>query len=205
MEQKINLKQLEKNTAAGIYQTGIIEIGIGLIFVISSLAMIFDDISYYLMVLYIVLPALFIVLAKKYIADPRIGVYKLTSKRMRKRMKMMITVTAFLVIMVTLTIFGTANSVADFINPRWIISGIIFFICIAIAFFLDFDRMYIYAFLLTGAFYLSEEIRENSWLVSENGYAYMLVSIILIVIGCVYLIRFLQKYPLPEEEVSYDK
>ena len=45
MEQKINLKQLEKNTAAGIFQTGLVEIEIGLILIVSSLAMIFDDIS----------------------------------------------------------------------------------------------------------------------------------------------------------------
>jgi hypothetical protein len=65
--------------------------------------------------------------------------------------------------------------------------------------------MFIYAFLLTGAFNLSEEIRENTWIISEGGYAYLFTSIVLIVIGCVYLIRFLKKNPLPEEGVSYDK
>jgi hypothetical protein len=44
MEQKMNLKQLEKNTAAAIFQTGLVEIGIGLMWIVSSLAMIFDDI-----------------------------------------------------------------------------------------------------------------------------------------------------------------
>lgn len=204
MEQKINLKQLEKKSAAGIFQTGIVEIGIGLIFIVSSLAMIFDDIRYYIDILYIV-PVVFIVLAVKYIASPRMGVVKPARRRVRKSRLMMISITAFLVIMVTLTIFGNTNTISEFINPRWIISGIIFFICIAVAYFLSFDRMYIYAFLLTGAFNLSEEIRENAWNISEGGYAYLLASIVLIVIGCVYLIRFLNKYPLPEEGVSYDK
>lgn len=123
---------------------------------------------------------------------------------MRKSMLLGITITTFLVIMVTLTIIGNTNTIAEFINPRWIISGIIFSICIAIAYFMNFDRMYIYAFLLAGAFNLSEEIRENTWFISEGGYAYLFASIVLIVIGCVYLIRFLKKYPLPEEGVSYD-
>ena len=126
MEQKINLKQLEKNAAAGIFQTGIIEIGIGLIFMVSALAMIFDDIRYYIDILYIV-PVVFIILAKKYIASPRMGVVKFAKRRVRKNRLLMISITTFLVIMVTLTIFGNSNTIAEFINPRWIISGIIFY------------------------------------------------------------------------------
>lgn len=113
-------------------------------------------------------------------------------------------ITTFLVIMVTLTIIGETNTIAEIINPRLIISGIIFFIFIAIAYFLSFDRMYIYAFLVTGAFNLSEEIRENSWIISEGAYVDLLVSIILIIIGCIYLIRFLKNYTVPEQGVSYD-
>jgi hypothetical protein len=70
---------------------------------------------------------------------------------------------------------------------------------------MNFDRMYIYAFLLAGAFNMSEEIRENTWFISEGGYAYLFASIVLIVTGCVYLIRFLKKYPLPKEGVFYEK
>ena len=150
IEEKINLKQLEKNTASGIFQTGLVEIEIGLILIVSSLAMIFDDISYYLDILYIV-PIVFIILARKYIANPRMGVVNFARKRVRKSMLMGITITTFLVIMVTLTVVGNTNTIAEFINPRWIISGIIFFICIAVAYFMNFDRMYVYAFLLAGA------------------------------------------------------
>lgn len=204
MTPSINLKQLEKNTIAGIFQTGLVEIEIGLILIVSTLTMIFDDIRYYLDILYIV-PVLFIIIAVKYIAEPRMGVVKLTKRRVRKRMSMMITTTIILVVMVTLTIVGNTNMLAEIINPRWIISGIIFSISFAIAYFLTFDRMYIYAFLFAGAFNLSEEIRENPGIISEGGYAYLFASIALIVIGCVYLIKFLKKYPLPEEGVSFDK
>lgn len=204
MKQRINLKQLEKNAAAGIFQTGLVEIEIGLIFMVSSLAMTFDDIRYYLDLLYIV-PIVFIVLAIKYVANPRMGMVKLAKRRVRKCMIMSIAITIFLVIMVTLTFFGNSNVIAEFMNPRWIVSGIIFMICIAVAFFLSFDRMYFYAFLLVGAFNLSEEIREHPGAILEGGYAYLLASIVLIVIGLVYLIKFLKKYPLPKEGESYDK
>ena len=60
----MNLKKLEKNTAAVIFQTGIVEIGIGLVWIVSSLAMIFDDISYYIDILFVV-PIIFIILANQ--------------------------------------------------------------------------------------------------------------------------------------------
>jgi len=197
MEQKLNLKQLEKNTVAGIFQTGLVEIEMGLIFIVSTLAMLFDDIRYYIDILYIG-PAIFIILAIKYIYEPRMGVARFTKKRVRKRMSLMITVTVFLVVMVSLRFFGISSPLFEFINPRWIISGIILSICIAIAYFLTFDRMYFYAFLITGAFNLSEEIRENPGIISENAYAYLLVAIVLLVIGSIYLFRFLKKYPTSE-------
>jgi len=203
MEQKMNLKQLEKNTAAAIFQTGLVEIAIGLIWTVSSLAMIFDNISYYIDILFVV-PLIFIILAIRYIATPRMGMVKLARKRMRRNRWFMVTVTIFLVIMVILTITGNGDSNAGLINGRWIISGVIFLICTTIAYFLNFKRMYLYAFLFTGAFNLSEEIRENPGIISDGAYVYLFFSFVLIIIGCVYLISFLKKYPLPEK-VSYDK
>lgn len=204
MEQQINLKHLEKKTATGIFETGIIEIGIGLVLIVSALAMIFDDIRYYIDILYIV-PVLFISLARKYIAQPRMGVVNFARKRVRNTRLLTITITTFLVIMVTLTFIGNTNIVPESINPRWFINSIIFSICIAVAYFKSFDRMYIYAFLLVGMFNLSEEIRENDWVISEGGYAYLLASIILLITGLIYLIKFLKENPLPTEDMVYDK
>lgn len=199
----MDLKQLEKNTAAVIFQTGLVEIAIGLIWIVSSLAMIFDDIRYYIDILFVV-PVIFIILAIRYIASPRMGMVKLARKRMRRNMWFMLTVTAFLIIMVILTFTGKGQINGEIINGRWIISGIIFFICTAIGYFLYFKRMYLYAFLLAGAFNLTEEIRENPGIISEGAYVYLFVSILLIIIGCVYLIKFLRKYKLPEN-ITYDK
>ncbi len=204
MEQKINLKQLEKNTAAGIFQTGIVDIGMGLIFLISTLTMIFDEIRYYLDILYII-PIIFIMLAVKYIVQPRKGIVNLTRKRVKRNSLLIATITVFLVIMLAFTFFGSTNTIAEYINPRWIVTGIIFFICIAVAFFMNFERMYIYAFLLAGAFNWAEEIRENPGIISEGGYAYLFASLILLIIGFFYLLKFLNKYPIPEKGVSYEK
>ena len=64
--------------------------------------------------------------------------------------------------------------------------------------------MYLYALFIVAAFNLNEEIRENPGIISDGAYVYLFFSLVLIIIGCVYLIRFLKKYPLPEK-ASYDK
>ena len=199
----MNLKKLEKNTAAVIFQTGIVEIGIGLVWIVSSLAMIFDDISYYIDILFVV-PIIFIILANRYIVAPRMGMVKLARKRMKRNTWFIVAVTAFLVTMVSLRFIGDGHTNDGLINGRWIVSGIIFIICVAIAYFLNFRRMYLYALFIVAAFNLNEEIRENPGIISDGAYVYLLFSLVLIIIGCVYLIRFLKKYPLPEK-ASYDK
>jgi hypothetical protein len=204
MEERINLNQLEKKTAAGVFQTGIVDIGIGLVFIVSSLAMIFDDFRFYIYILFMI-PILFLSLAIKYIINPRMGVVKLKRERVRKRRLLVITITTFLVILIALTLFGEVRTLADYSNPRWIISGIIFLICIAVAYFMNFSRMYFYAFLIAGVFNLSEKIRESPGFNFKGGYAYLFVSIVLIIIGSAYLLRFLRKNPLTEEGASYDR
>jgi len=195
MEQNIDLKKLEKSTAAVIFQTGALDIMIGLIFLITALAMYYDDIRYYIDILYI-LPPIFFLIVKKYIIDPRMGVVEFSKRRVKKSMMMMISITLFLVIMVSLIFFGSSNTIGEIMNPRWIITGIIFTICVLVAYFLEFYRMYLYAFVLSGAFNLSEELREHPEIVSNNGIAYIIASIILIVTGLYYLTNFLKKYPL---------
>ena len=78
MVQNINLKELEKNTWTSFFQNGLIDIQIGLIFVVASICMICSDIRYYLMFLYLV-PGILFILAKKYIVAPRMGIVKFSS------------------------------------------------------------------------------------------------------------------------------
>lgn len=197
MEEKINLKQLEKHAEASIYQTGLVDISIGQVFLVSSLAMIFVDIRYYIYVLFL-FPIIFLSYAIKYIAKPRMGVVKLKRDRIRKRKLFGITITLFLLMLISVTLFGDINKITDFMDIRWFISGIILLICVAVAYFTNFDRMYIYAFLIAWAFVLSEILKESPRFNIYGDYVYLVVSIILLVIGIVYLIRFLRKNPLPE-------
>ena len=204
MERELNLKKLERNTAAVIFQTGIVDIVIGLIFSVTALAMLYDDIRYYIDILFIV-PPIFIFFAKKYIVDPRMGYVAFSRKRVRRSRLLSISITIFLVIMVSMTFFGAGNnSIAEIVNPRWIITGIIFSICISIAYFLEYRRMYLYAFILSGAFHFSEVLREHPEIVLNNGMAYLIASIIILYIGGYYLATFLKKYRIEKESYEHE-
>lgn len=202
MTEKINLKKLEKSSAGSVYKSGVVDIGIGLIFLVVGFAMLFDDYRYYIDALLIV-PVIFISLMVKHVVTPRMGVVNFNRSRKQQNAILFASVTTFLIIMVASTFFGTGESGEPFINPRIIISAIIFSICIAIAFSLSFDRMYFYAFLLIGMFNWSEEIRENSFIFTNGGYAYLVASSILIAIGSYLFIKFLKDYPKPEKDITY--
>jgi hypothetical protein len=170
--------------------------------IVASLAMIFDDISYYIDILFVV-PVLFIIFAVRYIAFPRMGTFKPMRKRMRRNLWFIVTVTAFLLTMIALRFVGSGHTHDGIVSGRWIISGIIFTVCAGTAYFLNFRRMYLYALLFVAAFNLAEEVRESPGILPDTGYVYLLVSLVPLIIGCIFMISFLKKYPLPEN-VSHE-
>ena len=202
MTEKINLKKLERSSAGSVYKSGVVDIGIGLIFLVVGFAMLFDDYRYYIDA-FLIVPVIFIFLMVKHVVTPRMGVVNFKKSRKQQNALLFATVTIFLILMVASTFFATGESGEPFVNPRIIISAIIFSICIVIAYSLSFGRMYFYAFLLTGMFNWSEEIRENSFIFTKGGYAYLVCSIILIVIGSYLFFKFLRDYPKPEKDITY--
>ena len=75
MTQKINLKEIEKKVWTSTFEDGITDIGIGLVLLVLTFCQMFDDARFYLYPLFII-PALFIIVAKKYITVPRMGLVK---------------------------------------------------------------------------------------------------------------------------------
>lgn len=187
----IKLKELEKNTWKTSYENGLIDIAIGLICIVSAVCHIFDDIRYFLMPLYLI-PILFLMLTKKYITIPRMGLVKFNKRRKRKSAIFIAVMTSVLILLVILTIVLRTNYLPEGIAARIIISAIMLLICFANAFFLNFNRLYIYGIVITGAFNLNEYIRENPGFLAEGGYAYLFAAIVILITGGIYLIKFLK-------------
>lgn len=197
MDRDLNLHALEKKSVTTIFQTGFIEITMGLILLVISMAMIFDQYSYYIDI-FLFVPIVFIIVALRSIAYPRIGIVQFTSFRVRKRLAVFIPITTLLVVMILLRFLNLKTDLNNFLNPRLFLSSVIFLILTSTAIALEFRRMYLYSILFVGVFNLSEEIREHSWFIKENGFAYLFASAVLILTGIIYLIRFLKNNPLPK-------
>ena len=200
MTQNINLKELEKKAWTSTFEDGITDIGIGLILVLTTICQTFDDARFYLYALFIV-PALFVTAAKKYIITPRMGLVKFSRARNRKRYMLYLIMTISIAFLLILTVKGLFQQLP--MTPV-IVGAIVFFIPCLIAYFLNFDRMYIYAVLFTLSFALNEITIANTGVIASGAYAWLISGIIMVVIGVVYLVRFLKKYPLPVKGVYHD-
>ena len=120
-----------------------------------------DDERFYLYTLFIV-PALFIIIVKKYITDPGLGFVKFSKERNKKRHTLFLVMTISIIFLLILTTKG-----------------------------------------------LLQQLQMNSLIVAAIGviasgaYAWLISGMMITVVGVVYLVRFMKKYPLPEKEV-YD-
>ena len=199
MTQNLNLKEIEKKVWTSTFEDGITDIGIGLVLLVSTICQMFDDERFYLYPLFIV-PALFIIIAKKYITVPRMGLVKFSRERNKKRYTLFLVMTISIVFLLMLTTKGLLQQLP---MTSLIVGAIVFIIPCSIAYFLNWDRMYIYAVLFTLSFALNEITIANTGVIASGAYAWLISGMMITVVGVVYLVRFMKKYPLPEKEV-YD-
>jgi FtsH-binding integral membrane protein len=199
MTQNLNLKEIEKKVWTSTFEDGITDIGIGLVLLVSTICQMFNDERFYLYPLFIV-PALFIIIAKKYITVPRMGLVKFSRERNKKRYTLFLVMTISIVFLLMLTTKGLLQQLP---MTSLIVGAIVFIIPCSIAYFLNWDRMYIYTVLFTLSFALNEITIANTGVVASGAYAWLISGMMITVVGVVYLIRFMKKYPLPEKEV-YD-
>jgi len=204
MDRTFSLQKLEKNSWKALFKSGLFEIAIGLVLVVSSICHIFDDLRYYFMPLYLI-PVLFLILTKKNIVMPRMGMVKFSKQRRRKSTLFHIVITAVLLFLVLLTVMSATTYLPEYIAPEIIITSIILLICFAAAYFLDFTRLFLYGIVIAGAFNLNEFLRENPGSLPDGGYAYLVASIVFLITGGIYFFRFLKKYPIPAEGTDYGK
>ena len=144
-----------------------------------------------------------ILLVRKYVVTPRIGIVKFGQRRKTRLMKftvalMIVNVVALILGIVAAATFG---SVPGQLYP--IFFGLILLVGFsAAAYFLDMPRLYVYGLLL----WLSPLIGEWLWshgYVSHHGFpiTFGITSAIMIIVGLVIFIRLLRENPLPHEEI----
>lgn len=204
MAEKIDLKEIEKKAYKATLQDGLIEIEIGILFVGMGINAFFYDfvprlLNIFGFIIVGIIAVMPLFLGKKYVVTPRIGIIKFGPKRKAQKKKIIIFSlinTLILVIVVILTV----NSILQQIPLRGValllVIGLLFVTLplSIMAYLMQFPRLYVYGLLIGFGLCLAEFL--------EFSLTVFLLGIIILSIGMIYLVKFLKRYPIPEEEVS---
>ena len=210
MTEKVDLRELEKKAWKSTFQDGLWDIYIGLLFMGMGLYTIpqlfgLDDTFILIMLLMIwnfSSFALFFI-GKKLVTIQRIGFVRFSKKRVMKKVKL----TIFLSFMVGLNVvflflpFSGLNIRLGAFTTMFMLGTlfITFPICV-VAYFLQFERLYIIAVMGGLGLSISELLRPIVGSPLHSSLTYCTIGGIIVAWGIFFLIRFLREYPLPKED-----
>ena len=211
---KLNFKTLEKKAYRSFFKDGIYDVFLGLLLLSFGLPLILNEfhwLDYETITIPLLIPIminvvalLFLILGKKHITTPRLGIVHFGKPRKRKMMhvKLFLVISVLIgVITFLLSLFkvfpvgGTTG-----IPLPFIIFGIQSLLVFSfMAYFMDFTRLYLYAFLFAISLPLTFWLRKNTSLPYPSLWVFSLTAGPMLIIGCIVFIRFLNQFPLKKE------
>ncbi|MBR9675967.1 hypothetical protein GOV05_03090 [Candidatus Woesearchaeota archaeon] len=185
----MDLKALEKKAWLSCFQDGIFEIMVALIFVMSGTARIFSDYKWYIVAsFFIVAPITIYLLTKKVsiprkkVSIPRIGTIKFSKARWKRTLLTDALISAVIATLATLAftkvITATAFGIAFVVLAVYTTIGYVF----------NLNIMYLLA-VLTPAMFLINESTDSY----NDGWGYLVVASILVVIGLIKMYKFVKR------------
>jgi hypothetical protein len=210
MTENIDLKDLEKRAWRSTFQDGLWDLYFGLLFIgmgIYTIPQLFglDNTLILIMILFIwdfsLVPLL--IIGKKLITIPRMGFVKFGRKRVVKKVKLAI----FLLFMVGLNViilFLPKSGLNIRLNAftTMLIIGTLFItvpICV-IAYFLQFERLYLIAIMGGLGLSLAELLRPIVGSPLHYIITFCTIGGIITIWGIVIFVRFLKEYPSPKNQ-----
>jgi hypothetical protein len=212
MEQ-LNIKALEKKAFRSFFKDGIYDVFLGGILLSFSLPFMLNEFGWFdyetmaiPMIISIIVNVgalAFFVFGKKYITAPRLGIVRFGKTRKRKMMhvKLLLVVSALIgVATLFLTLFKVLPVGENIGIP---VASVIFGIQVLIvfslaAYFMDFTRLYLYAFLFAVSMPVTFWLKKNAAFTYPSLYVSSLTAGPMLVIGWILFIRFLRQYPHKE-------
>lgn len=205
MEQQIDLKQLERKVWTSFYEDGLGDIFLGCIVLMFALAPFLsrrlgDFWSSAVFIPFWAIVYLLLVLLRKYVVIPRIGVVRFGRARKKRLIKFNIVMLVVLSIGLTLGIvsFRGSTTQAWVHNLRFIA---IVLICFGFAaYYLGFVRLYIYGILVALCIPIGEWLYSHAG-IPHHGFpvTFGITAGIIIITGFILFLRFLRKNPRSKE------
>lgn len=204
MEENIDLKELEKRAYTSIFQDGLFDIFIGLIvigWITNSLGDFFDTVVVIsILFSYYIVACILFILLKAFVSTPRMGKAKFgpTRKLNVKRFFIFSIInTSILVILLVLPYTGLFQGISlqGFFFPLIVSTVFIWLPFSLIAFFIKFNRMYIYAIIGGLAFFISDILRDYVPYLLSSCIIFGVSGGIIFLVGLRIFLKFLKKYP----------
>ena len=209
MNEKINLKEMEKKAWKSCFQDGLWDIFLGLILLGFGISPFIEEITgVTYLISYIILLSLGYIIfygGKKYITIPRIGNVKFGPKRKSKKIKVVI-ILAISVIFGLAAILLTQTDLIPY-NIDISIWGIIFAINALIvfslmAYYLDFPRLYIYSIFFATSIFIVETSSSHGGSTSDTVIGFGMFGVVAVLVGLLHLTRFVRRYPLQKGDIT---
>ncbi len=215
MTEKIDLKTLEKKAYRSVFNDGLWDIFIGMLILNLGVGPLFNDLFESLdfltplisSLIWNIITLLIFILGKKYVTIPRVGYVKFGPKRKSKQLKLKIFLICVLIVNLILFVIRLVgiidyNQIQPFLVTLFLGFGIFILPFCVMAYFLEFTRLYYYAFSAGIGFifvdFLTPIVGNPLDIITVFG----VIGGIITIIGLYYFIIFLKKYPLSKREVS---
>lgn len=210
MTNEMNLQELEKKAFRSTFQDGLWDIFIGFIFVQFVIAPFLSERGWgdfwssavFFPVYMTVIAG--VTLLKKYVVAPRLGMVQFSKKRKSKFKRLILVTNIILVIGIIAGVFFVDLSN---LNIKWLFPAIFSLILLIgfslTAYLLDLTRFYIYGAMNSLAVIVGELLYQFAG-ASHHGFpvAFGVTSSVMIIVGIVLLIKFINKYPKPGEDLN---
>jgi hypothetical protein len=204
MNEKIDLKKVEKQTYQFTFTDGLYDMAYGSLLVFIAIAPILREILYPSYIIFMILPtSLILVLGKRFITVPRIGIVKFNLNRTKSRNKIGLLIAILFpitLIMVVLTFLGLYNiKVGGYIVP---IGGGMFALILLslVACIMDYPHFYLYGISIGLGLPLASLLKPIFGEPLHYIISFGISGTLILIYGIFTLIKFINKYPIPKEE-----
>jgi hypothetical protein len=192
MKENIDLGKIEKKAWTAYFQDGLWDIFIASMMLTMAIRTLTDNV-WFTLGMFIGFPIM--VIGKKFITIPRLGFAKFGPKREAKRMKLLIVIFLAVISTCILLLLPLVGQKPSKDASSLFMAIFLMVVFSSIAYFLDFNRLYIY-----GLMFAVNEIVWGRFGEPTGPYLILIFGVIVLIIGLIILFSFMQKYPLYKED-----
>lgn len=214
MSQPVDLEKIEQSAYRATYQDGLYDLCYGIFLLAWAIVPLIRDSGVPLLLAalpFLLIPAVILLLGKRYITTPRLGSARFSRTRLAKATKLLgfgaVTLVGTYVLIVILSATGIHISgyrvTGDMMVPL-VTAAIMFLAISALAYFSDFPRLYIYAVLFAGGIPLAEILYSRVGTPADELIAFGIPALGIIITGLLLLRNFLKNNPVPDLGVAND-